>query len=159
MTIIPEQHDPHAAKRAAYTAGLRELADILDTNPELPLPFEGTGPGAYALSFNFLSTADPRTGMAGARRALGVTVAKNTPESDATYYRLDGKLHGLHFQLTAFRKDVCERVVIGTRKIEVEEPDPEAVAALPKVMRTLVVEDVKWKCHPILAPEQPSDGE
>lgn len=157
MTIIPQtksQLDRIAAKRAAYTAGLRALADILDAHPELPLPFEGTGPGCNAFSFHFLSTADPRAEMAAARRALGVAVEKNSSEADATYYRLSGKLHGLHFELSAFRKDVCERVVVATREIEVEEPDPAAVAALPKVKRTEVIEDVKWKCHPILDVEQ-----
>jgi hypothetical protein len=54
---------------------------------------------------------------------------------------------------------VCERVVVATREVEMEEPDPVAVAALPKVTRTVTVEDVEWKCAPLLTSADQSDGE
>lgn len=154
MTIIPEQPNPHAATRAAYTAGLRALADILDAHPDLPLPWQG---GPYmAMTFHFLHAQDPRAELAAARRALGIPMGKEPDENG--YFNMDGTLHGLHVKLVAFRKDVCERVVTGTREVEVEEPDPNAVAALPKVTRTEVIEDVEWVCHPILAGEEPAGG-
>ena len=44
---------------------------------------------------------------------------------------------------------MCERVVVGTREVEVEEADPAAVAALPKVKRTVtVVSTSRWKTPP-----------
>lgn len=141
---------PERDQREAYTAGLRQLADILDNHPEVPLPYQGSGPDAARMTFHFLCTDDPRSEMAATRRALGVPMDKNGDRDE--YFDLKGNLHGLYFTLTAFRKDVCERVVIGRRKVEVTEPDPGAVAALPKVTRSVTVEDVEWRCSPLLAP-------
>jgi hypothetical protein len=56
------------------------------------------------------------------------------------------KLH-----INARRDEVCERVVVDTREIVEEIPDPEQVAKLPKVKQTRVEEIVEWKCSPILA--------
>lgn len=136
--------------RSAYTAGLRQLADILDNHPEVPLPYEGPSPDFGRFSFHFLSAENPRAEMAAARRALGVPLEKKV-RSDDTYFDLKGNLSGLYFTMTAFRKDVCERVVLATREVEVTEPDPAAVAALPKVTKKVTIEDVEWRCTPILA--------
>lgn len=141
--------------RAAYTAGLRRLAEIIDTHPELPLPYEGSSSDYGRMTFHFLSAEDPRAELAAARRALGVPLEKKA--SDDKYFDLRGSLAGLYFTMTAFRKDVCERVVLATREVEVEEPDPLAVAALPKVKRTVKVEDVEWRCTPLLAPGEQDD--
>ncbi|MET8866471.1 hypothetical protein ABZW11_26335 [Nonomuraea sp. NPDC004580] len=159
-SIIPDQPstaehtDPASARRAAYTAGLRALADALDANPDLPLPWQG---GPYmAMTLHFLDAQDPRAEMAAARRALGIPMDK-APREDG-YFDMRGTLHGVHIAFTAYRKDVCERVVVGTREVEIEEPDPDAVAALPTVKRTEVIEDVEWVCHPILATDEPAGG-
>lgn len=144
MTTLTEQE-----QRAAYTAGLRQLADILDAHPEVPLPYQGSDPEYSRMSFHFLSAENPRAEMAATRRALGVPMEKDGDRGE--YFDLHGNLAGLYFTLTAFRKDVCERVVVATREVEVEEADPEAVAALPKVKRTVTIEDVEWRCSPILA--------
>jgi len=138
--------------RAEYVRGLRALADVLEQHPEVPLPYQGSSPFYGRLSFSdFLTSEDPRADMAAARRALGVSMEK---VDRGEYFDLHGNLHGLYFTLVAFRKDVCERVVTGTREVVVEEPDPVALAALPRVKRVEVVEDVEWQCHPILASEQ-----
>lgn len=134
--------------RSAYTAGLRQLADILDAHPEVPLPYEGA---AIPISFYFLSGDDPKTTLAAAARAMPCRLDKEAISAGgADYFDLNGKLAGLRIKMTAFRKDVCERVVVATREEIVEEPDPEAVAALPKVTRTVKVEDVRWECTPLL---------
>lgn len=145
-------------RRAAYTAGLRQLADILDAHPEVPLPYEGTGKSlGKRISFYYLGDKDPRAALAAARRAFGVPMEKN--DSIDSSFSLTGSLAGLHFALTAEREAVCERVVVGTREVEVEEADPAAVAALPKVKRTVTVEDVEWRCTPLLAADETPDDE
>lgn len=153
MTIISDQKTgvtPETGKRAEYIKGLRALADAMEQHPELPIPWQG---GQYMpMTFHFLHARDARAEMAAARRALGVPMDKK-PREDG-YFDLAGMLHGLHVTLNAYRKDVCERVVVATREVEIEEPDPQAVPALPKVKRTEVVEDVEWICGPILAGEQ-----
>lgn len=134
--------------RAEYVKGLRALADVLEDHPELPLPWQG---GQYMpMTLHFLTVDDPRAQMATARRALGIPMEKRPRDG---YFDLEGTLHGVHVQLTAYRHDVCERVVVGSYEIEVEEPDPAAVAALPKVVRTEIVEEVEWVCAPIIAGE------
>lgn len=61
------------------------------------------------------------------------------------------------------REQVCERVVVGTREVEVEEPDPQeverAIAALPKTRRVETVEDVEWRCTPLLAPDDEAEAD
>jgi hypothetical protein len=147
MTTISS---PDQTKRAEYVKGLRALADILEQHPELRLPYEGDSPDiGKRITFHFLSSDDPRSEIAAARRALGVPLEKEG-DSDSYFY-FNGNLHGLYFNLVAFRNEVCERVVVGTREVEIEEPDPELLAQVPTVKRTETVEDVEWQCHPILA--------
>jgi hypothetical protein len=57
------------------------------------------------------------------------------------------------------RDEVCERVVVGTREVTEEVPDPDALAAIPTVTVTRTVEDVEWRCNSILgAPPVPGGG-
>ena len=51
------------------------------------------------------------------------------------------------------REEVCERKVTVVTE-EVEEVDPEALAALPKVMVTREVEQVEWICPPSLLADE-----
>lgn len=139
------------AHRAEYIAGLRQLADLLEAHDELPLPFDGNH---GAMNFMFLNDDDPRAAMAAAVRALPVPLAKNDPAkggAEEKYFNLSGHLHGLRIELSAFRAEVCERVVVDRREVTEEVPDPEAVAAAPKVKQTRTVETVEWRCHPVLA--------
>lgn len=134
--------------RNAYIAGLRQLADVLENHPEVPLPFEGNG---SEMTFHFLGGDDPKGAMAATARALPTTFTKDVRL--AGYFDMYGVLAGgLKIKLTAFRNDVCERVVTGTREVEVTEPDPDALAKVPTVTKTVTVEDVVWECSPVLAP-------
>ncbi|HET6291734.1 MAG TPA: hypothetical protein VFG33_00115, partial [Kribbella sp.] len=49
----------------------------------------------------------------------------------------------------AYRDQVCERVVTGTREVTKTVPDPSVV--VPDVEVTETVEDVEWICGPLLA--------
>lgn len=136
------EQDP---ERAAYTAGLRQLADALDAHPEIPLPYDGhDGP----ITIQFLFGADPRAEMAAAVRALPCAWRKDA--RDDQYFDLNGNLAGLKLHLVAFRDEVCTRRVTGTEEREVEE------IVTPAVIRkvTKPVEVVEWTCEPILAPRQ-----
>lgn len=136
--------------RAEYTAGLRALADLLDANPDVPLPYgAGTGDSpADRLTFYFLSsTQDPKTNLA---RIARLIPGKVTKESDDYNFTIAGRLRGVHVQAVATRADVCERVVTGTRAVTHTTP---AIEAAPASTITTVVEDVEWICAPILAAE------
>lgn len=139
-----------APDRAAYTAGLRQLADVLDANPDVPLPYHGSG---TPMGLNFLAGADPKSALAAAVRAFPCDFAKNSPDGSfgSQYYQLTGTLHGLKVALTAYRDAVCERVVTGTRGVTETVPDPDVADTRPMVERTRTVEDVEWRCTPLLA--------
>lgn len=144
MTAID---NAETAVRDGYIEGLRMLADLLEAKSDLPLPYDGSKNSPL---LTMILHGDNRTELAAAVRALPCRLEK---VADGDHFKLRGQLSGLHVQLLTYRKDICERVVTGTRQVEVTEPDPAAVAALPKVTRTETVEDVEWICPPsLLAP-------
>jgi hypothetical protein len=89
--------------------------------------------------------------MAETVRTLGGEWEKRADDSSELFYLAREVAPSVFYTLVAWRAEVCTRVVTATREVEVEEPDPEAVAALPKVKRTETVEDVEWRCEPLLA--------
>jgi hypothetical protein len=127
--------------RAGYVAGLRMLADILEADATLPLPVHGRG---LPISWSFWGDDTAKTEMARVARALP---GPKTKDYRDTYFYLSVQLSGLNVQLTAMRAAVCERVVTGVREVTVTEPDPNA----PTVTRVDTVEDVEWRCSPLLA--------
>lgn len=141
----------HPDPRRQFTAGLRELADLIDANAGIPLPYDGTD---SPITFHFWG--EPARGqMAAAARAFPVALSK-TSSSD-TYFRLTGRLAGtcgLKIQLVTDRDAVCERVVVGVEDREVDE------VVTPAVTRKVIkpTEVVEWRCHPLLAPAD-SDGQ
>jgi hypothetical protein len=143
-------------RRAGYITGLRALADILEGNPELPLPWQGTP--SSPLTFHYLTGENPRRGMALAARVIPCKWAKSEQESQdgrLAWLNLDGQLHGLHIQLDAYRDAVCERVVTGTVDREVEKIITPAVTE--KVTETVPV--VEWRCGSIMAAlDEPAGG-
>lgn len=139
-------------ERSEYIAGLRQLADVLEQHDELPLPVQGT---LLPMSMCFLSGDDDRSAIAAGARALPCRLDKRVRDGSGcdSYFDLHGQLHGLRVQLTAYRDDVCERVVTGTEEVTRTVKDPEALAAVPEVEVTETVETVEWRCHSILAPQ------
>lgn len=160
ITDIPAGKTAQDDRRAAYARGLRALADALEASPgALPLPHDGT---LSPVTLYFLSGEDPRAALAAAARALPCDFRKEvTDRGDGTdTLRLLGSLHGLEVELVAYRADVCERVVTGTRKVTERVKDPEVLAEVPEVEVTRVVEDVQWICQPVMAsrPASVQDG-
>jgi hypothetical protein len=130
-----------AGERAAYTAGLRQLADWLDANPDIELPWTGGVYQPFQLGV-WLSKEE----LAEIVRALPGRVEK---EFDETVVRVNATFDGLRVQAYSGRNEVCERIVVGTETVTVP-----AVDAAPE--RTEEREVVEWRCHPILADEQVS---
>lgn len=130
-----------------YAAGWARLTEFLAANPDIT-----SGANTYSYSvLVYLSPGDdvlPRMADYTRRaKAAGARVEKQYGE----YGKVLLHFGPIYLQVYASREDVCERVVVGTREVEVEEPDPEALAAVPTVKRTEIVEVVEWQCHPILA--------
>ena len=117
---------------------LREMADFLEAHPDLIEPY------LSIICYRFCKGT--REEFAKTALQLGAS----TKSSDATWFQVARKF-GIHtIQVTQPREDICEKKVVGTEEIETEEPDPEAVAALPKVKTVKTVEKVEWVCPPSL---------
>jgi antitoxin component HigA of HigAB toxin-antitoxin module len=141
------------SSRETYTQGLREIADFLDAHPEVPLPYLSsfqTGNWENTLDIYLVSEKGQKEKLAAIARAMGHA----DKVMDGDKMRVFRRFAGITLIAQASRDQVCERVVIGTREIEVEEKDPEALAAVPVVKVTKTVEDVEWRCAPILAAEK-----
>lgn len=135
-----------AAERTAFASGLRKLADLLEQHPELELPYTGH---AFGAGINWIPLGGD------GQKAQAATFARLIPGKVDKAVRgeafdLIGSIDGLRVKMIVDRDEVCERVVVGTETIEVTEPDPEAVAALPTVTRTEVHEIVEWRCGSLL---------
>lgn len=128
---------------AQQAAGLRQLADMIEANPEIAIL------AAYLDSVNVfhVSEADSLQTIIRAALAAGASVDKQMfSETFAAT---------LHFGPVGVcvlgpRAVVCEKRV-ETKVIVEEVPDPEAVAQLPKVLQTSTEEIVTWECKPWMA--------
>jgi len=78
-------------------------------------------------------------------------VGKDFKEGGEGYLDVTVPLQALQIVLTDLRAQVCERVVTGTQTVTEEVPDPDYIAAAPKVTVTREVESVEWNCVPILS--------
>jgi hypothetical protein len=141
--VVPEFQD--LANDQA--TGLRALADLLEANPHLApsmvYPLRG------GLQAPLGHTNDPRATMAAWARAHG-KVTKDFTETWAKVLMEFGP--AVQLEVYAGRDTVCERVVTGTREVTTTVPDPDALALVPTITTTSVVEDVEWICQPLMAP-------
>lgn len=116
---------------------LRAIADLLDKHPELE-DYD------FADQRIWLFHYDNNTPEKVAQIArLLAPVTKEPIKQDYVLEKQVGKVKlRLHFS----HANVCTKVVKGVRTVTEEVPDPEALAALPKVTVTREVEDVEWVC-------------
>lgn len=137
--------------RARYIDGLRVFAAALEKHPEIPLPNDGM---TLPLIITFFADDDPRAAMAAAARALPCAWRKKVSGNGtaaSSYFDLEGDLAGLKLLLTAYRDDICERVVTGTREVTETVKDPGKLAAVPEITVTRTEETVEWRCGSVLA--------
>lgn len=151
---------PGEAARAMIE-GLLNLAAIVEANPAL---VDDEGPLRYTFD-RVLASVSKREHVAALTRAAVRAGVRVTKHQNDTWAGVDIHLSSnaprygegqvlLHVYVN--REEICERIVTGTREVSEEVPDPEALAAVPKVTVTKTVEDVEWRCHPILAAELPA---
>lgn len=139
---------PTTARRQAD--GLRRLADMIEANPELAEEMD------IALSSMnvWIGADDQRATLVAFARAgarAGATVTKDKGGTSDQYFGARIEFGPVGFYAYGYRNQVCERIVTGTREVTKEVPDPEALAAVPKVTVTETVEDVEWRCTSLLA--------
>jgi hypothetical protein len=125
-------------------AGLRQLADMIEQNPELAQIAQYLADGVNVF---YAWTKDDAQTVIRAALAAGAKVDKKYVDDHFSASLTWGPVKA---RMLSNRATVCEKVVT-TREVTEEVPDPEALAAVPTVKQTRTVEDVKWVCSPILA--------
>lgn len=103
-----------SSKRSAFAAGLRAIADAIDADPALPLPYDGT---SQSITW-YVHTAEE---FAAVRRLLAEGTPVKFDSSAGPHYRLfaDGAVHGVRIDVRANPDEVCE--VSSTRTVEVRD--------------------------------------
>lgn len=132
---------PTDAQRVA--AGLRQFADLLDANPDLP----GT---RYAFT-NLNLFPRTREGVAAWARAAMRTAGRAHKYQDSRWAGVDLDFGVVGVAVRIEREEVCERIVTGTHEVTKEVPDPDVLATVPLVEVTETIEDVEWRCMPLLS--------
>src|SRR5690242_12905173 len=120
--------------RQDFIDGLHQIADFLAEHPEVPLPhLESYATGAFVptMSIYLVGDKDQRGLLAGIARAMGGAEKRVNDATDR--FMVYRRFAGIALAASAERNEVCERVVTGTREVTEEIPDPEALAAVPKV--------------------------
>lgn len=141
LTVTDEQR--FAADMAD---GLRNLADAVDAHPELAASLR------YNVSDGNLSVYPKDRGqLVTLVRVLKSAGAAITKEASDQHFRTYCNFGPVRVRLVAAREEVCERVVIGTKEVTTQVPDPAKLAEVPLVDMTETVETVEWVCHPLLA--------
>jgi hypothetical protein len=116
-----------AMTHAEYANALRRIADWIEVHPDLPLPSQ--------TQLDFLSGVDTKEDLAKFARGFG---------------ECKKDFGGIKLRAVAWRKNVCERVVVGTREV------PEEI--IPARLVPAHMEDiVEWKCPESLL-EEVSNG-
>lgn len=135
--VSDEQH-----RANAIGTGLRVLAEMFEANPDLAAGF------AWSLG-EIRDFVDRDMVIRFTRAALrhGAMVDKHF---SGNYAGVRAKFGPVEVTAFADRDEVCERVVTGTREVTEQVPDPEALKAVPLVEVTRTVEDVEWRCRPLL---------
>lgn len=135
------------SERSEYIAGLRALADLLETTPGLAMPSTKEFSWylfGYDVDGNKLSDAEQRARAAEFVRLLP---GRQNKQETGDLFRFKGWIRGIQTQVIVDRDAVCRRVVTGTREVTKTVPAPDA----PTVEITETVEDVEWVCEPLLA--------
>lgn len=137
--------------RQAYIDGLHQIAEFLAEHPEVPLPHLSSYVGdTYGPVLTIWLLREARESMADVARAMGK--AEKWADDRTGEFKIYRQFAGIKLIASAHRAEVCERVVTGTHEVTREVPDPEALAAVPTVTVTEVVEEVDWVCAPLLKP-------
>jgi hypothetical protein len=143
-----------AAKADQIATDIERLAAFLRANPDIAAELCGETFRIFLIPHD--GVAAQMADFARRARRAGAVMTKNVSDDYASAELAFGDIR---LDIYTHREVVCERIIVATREETVEEPDPEALAALPKVKRTQVVEDVRWECRPLLEAEAETRNE
>ncbi len=127
-------------KREEWCKGLRQLANVIEGNPQLGLPF-----GSNTFD-RLLVPMGTKSVLADWVRAIPGKVDKQF--DDYGWLNVHIKLGEFHMNAYIARDQVCERIVTGTKEVRKLVPHPDA----EMVEKVEIVDEYEWKCsEPLLA--------
>ncbi len=139
--------------RAGYIDGLRQIADWLEQHPDVRLPYLGDN------ELDIYVHGDIPAEMATIARAMGAAEkGARSYSSGSERFTLSRQFGALRVVASCPRDEVCERVVVATETLTETVPDPQYIAAAPTVTVTKTVEQVEWRCRPLLAGDREPAG-
>lgn len=151
VTIKPNAYAPDPA---AIAADLRAIADVVENNPYLAaLIAQAFGSSVFPL---YAAAEEQRSNL---RELMAETVRQLQPLATKPIEKRYGDkwfyaavpMRAIKLELAEERDQVCTRVVTGVETVTEEIPDPEYIAAAPKITQTREVETVEWRCEPLMA--------
>ena len=142
-TAAQDQPAPTGAGTPPLPVTLRAIAAWLESHEEIAARIHEISLGEYGYNCAQIYGLDADD-MAHLARAIGGHWTKHADELFSLRQEI---VPGFSLLLTGARDRVCTRVVTGTTTVT--EPDPEALAAVPKIERE--VETYEWRCEPLLA--------
>lgn len=96
-------------------------------------------------------------------KKLGAKITKEWPKDESEYATVrviadftGHPQYGVLGEVTAlpYRGDICERVEIGEREVEVvardEKAVEEAIKEIPEIVTTKMIKQYEWQCHSLL---------
>lgn len=151
VTIKPRSYAPDPA---AVAADLRAIADAVQDNPFLANLI--TQAFDRSLFPEFAAAAEHEDDSRG---VMAETIHQLKPLAAAPiekkysdkWFHAVVPLRTISLRLTDEREKVCTRVVTGVETITENVPDPAYIAAAPTIIQTREVEQVEWRCEPLMA--------
>jgi hypothetical protein len=133
-------------ERARYIGGLRAMAELLESTPDLPLP------AAVLAQWHVWPHVadDVPAEVIRLVRLIGGRFDKNDPaksDYNSIYYEMTGNVGGMPVTITTYRDEVCRKVVTGSIEVVKTVPAPDA----PMVEVKETIETFEWQCVPLLA--------
>ena len=113
-------------RRKMFVRGLRDFADFMETNVDLPIPY-----GEEYFNIWVYTKAE--------MSALVKGKGRWEKKAEANYMLFRKQFGTINYDINITRDRICERVVVGEEIIPARPAEPERV-----------VEKVEWKCTPVL---------
>ena len=129
-------------------AGLRALADMVEQNPEIIEVVHRLYLGTHVFAED-----GPQAKLGTFARIAARYATKVEKDFSTSYASVTAYFGGVKVSVQTDRNEVCKRGVTGTETVTKKVPDPEKLAAVPTVEVTEEVEQVEWRCRPLLAGE------
>ena len=127
------------------SALLRQAADLIDANPDLPVPVVTSySSGTVNVGWQLMNSDAKDAQKSAVRKIVKTIGGKWDKREGGDVLYLSRKIDGLELTIFVDREQVCERIVTGTKTVTIPAKPAERA-------RVVEVDEVEWRCEPVLA--------